>query len=67
MSPAAEYPPVFADLVRDRLDVASEAVTSTVDELDVAVLVVALGSTDVPLAVAVLVTEPKSTSDWSTV
>ena len=55
VSPAAPYPVEVVDLVSLR---PGQMAPVTEDELDVAPLVVALGSTDVPLAVAVLVTEP---------
>ena len=54
---------VVADLARLRDEVASEASTVTEDVSEVTVV----GPGVVPLAVAVLVTEPASTSAWVTV
>ncbi len=63
VSPAAPYPVEVVDLVSSNL------VRSTVteDSLELAPLVVGIGINGVPLAVAVLVTEPAVTSAEVTV
>ncbi len=63
LSPALPYPSEVADLVRLSEETALEANTVTEDGAEVAVA----PCWSVPLAVAVLVTEPASTSAWVTV
>ncbi len=63
VSPAAPYPVEVVDLVRLRLEVAFDARTVTDEEAEVTDVPIGL----VPLAVAVLVTDPASTSAWVTV